>query len=164
MAHVSSVAFDAIKKDIKEAVSVEQFRKIYTRIEQLSIDNNMFLLANYFNTILEQQPMLIQIDVALFDLDHVQILIKLREASIAVQQHTDFLRYSIYRNPFDYQKHLFDLNDLIESKQETNHYAYYCTYFKSNVVAPMTQHNPKLASNLPSCVEKLIGTSNAPQL
>ncbi|MFA6303787.1 MAG: hypothetical protein WC627_11750 [Legionella sp.] len=162
MAHVSSVEFDTIKKDLKDASSVEQFRKIYTRIEQLSIDNNMLVLANYFNTILEQQPMIIQIDVALFDLEHVQILINLSVASTSVKQHTNFLLYMFNRNPFDYQKHLFDLNDLIESKQESNHYAYYCTYFKNNVVNPMMQHNPKLASNLPSCVEKLIGTSNTP--
>jgi hypothetical protein len=145
MPKISLKEFSTIEASIKHLKSPEQFHETFNAIKAFRPDGDVKHLAESFNNQVKRQTAEIQSQVTLLDIPHLDMLIKLYDAVVAVVQHLKSLREPpLRRIAFNADVHFYRLVAEIGDLSQNKHYAYYCEYFGEKVCARIMQYYPKL--------------------
>jgi hypothetical protein len=151
MAAMSSAEFEQFKNQIKVATTASELNQISSTIKKFRADMNMLSLGSYFNKYIQVKGL--DAAVERFDLEHIQMLMKLFAAAYALRLHIERARNQFFgEDLFSIPLHVRTLNDEIEARKETTHYSQYCDYFYKKIYQPLIHHHPKIQRKKPTCI------------
>jgi len=141
---ITEVEFNNLKSSIKLASSSLDFNNILSDLISFCQDQNSRALAIQYNDKLQQAGPYVQIRSNLIDIDHVDMLIKLRAGAKAVGEHILVLSYELEIDPFSFDEHYWQLRNEVESLDDSPHASIYQNYFSNNIHARLCAFHPKL--------------------